>query len=297
MGIFSKNKKKEKQKEDIEQLETDVSNEVDSNSDDEEPSSDSYNETTESTKADESLDDKVDMYQSFLRGSVSDYILHLYTIIDSEDFYETILESMHRDHLKDTELPYQLYTLKSPSDEDIVRFRNGLYFFQFMMDYEPINQIPFDLDEDFKTNLLSVLYIEIFESEPLLKDYILEATAFNGDDYVADEEGNEQRVIIAPTLNIIFKPGVSEDIVIQCITKLYNQLQVYGYVVTSDSNLTEPKESDYDFSDFNQQMDAILTDDEVPQFNKDGSLKPPEEQELKKDESDDDASDDSKNEF
>ena len=148
------------------------------------------------------------------------------------------------------------------------------------MDYEPVNQIPFDLDEDFKTNLLSVLYVEIFESEPLLKDYILEATAFNGDDYVEDDKGEEQRVVIPPTLNIIFKPGVSEDIVIQCITKLYNQLQVYGYVVQSDSNLTEPKESDYDFSDFDKQMDALLTDDEVPQFNQDGSLKPLEEQKV-----------------
>lgn len=277
MGIFNRNKKKETQEEDVEQLETDISND-DSDAD----SSDSSD--------DDSLADKVDMYQSFLRGTVSDYTLHLYTIIDDENFYETILESIHRDHLKDTDLPYQLYTLTSPSDEDIVKFRNGLYFFQFMMDYEPVNQIPFDLDEDFKTNLLSVLYVEIFESEPLLKDYILEATAFNGDDYVADDEGEEQRVVIPPTLNIIFKPGVSENIVIQCITKLYNQLQVYGYVVRSDSNLTEPKESDYDFSEFNEQMDALLTDDAVPQFNKDGSLKPPKEQKI-----DNEASDKSNN--
>lgn len=274
MGIFNKNKQKETQEEDVEQLETDISND------------DSDADLSDSSNDNDSLTDKVDMYQSFLRGIVSDYTLHLYTIIDDEDFYETILESIHRDHLKDTDLPYQLYTLTSPSDEDIVKFRNGLYFFQFMMDYEPVNQIPFDLDEDFKTNLLSVLYVEIFESEPLLKDYILEATAFNGDDYVADDEGEEQRVVIPPTLNIIFKPGVSENVVIQCITKLYNQLQVYGYVVRSDSNLTEPKESDYDFSEFNEQMDALLTDDAVPQFNKDGSLKPPEEQKMDNKESD-----------
>lgn len=274
MGIFNKNKQKETQEEDVEQLETDISND------------DSDADLSDSSDDNDSLTDKVDMYQSFLRGIVSDYTLHLYTIIDDEDFYETILESIHRDHLKDTDLPYQLYTLTSPSDEDIVKFRNGLYFFQFMMDYEPVNQIPFDLDEDFKTNLLSVLYVEIFESEPLLKDYILEATAFNGDDYVADDEGEEQRVVIPPTLNIIFKPGVSENVVIQCITKLYNQLQVYGYVVRSDSNLTEPKESDYDFSEFNEQMDALLTDDAVPQFNKDGSLKPPEEQKMDNKESD-----------
>lgn len=277
MGIFSKNKKKEdieEQKKDVEveQSETDISDETTQSEDElSDPLEDDDND---------SLVDKVNMYQSFLRGIVSDYTLHLYTIIDDEAFYETILESIHRDHLKDTELPYQLYTLTSPSDEDIVKFRNGLYFFQFMMDYEPVNQIPFDLDEDFKTNLLSVLYVEIFESEPLLKDYILEATAFNGDDYVEDDKGEEQRVVIPPTLNIIFKPGVSEDIVIQCITKLYNQLQVYGYVVQSDSNLTEPKESDYDFSDFDKQMDALLTDDEVPQFNQDGSLKPLEEQKV-----------------
>lgn len=270
MGIFSKKKEQEKDVE-VEQSETDVSDE-DMQSED--------NSSNQQDVDDDSLVDKVNMYQSFLRGIVSDYTLHLYTIIDDEAFYETILESIHRDHLKDTELPYQLYTLTSPSDEDIVKFRNGLYFFQFMMDYEPVNQIPFDLDEDFKTNLLSVLYVEIFESEPLLKDYILEATAFNGDDYVEDDKGEEQRVVIPPTLNIIFKPGVSEDIVIQCITKLYNQLQVYGYVVQSDSNLTEPKESDYDFSDFDKQMDALLTDDEVPQFNQDGSLKPPEEQKM-----------------
>lgn len=270
MGIFSKKKEQEKDVE-VEQSETDVSDE-DMQSED--------NSSNQQDVDDDSLVDKVNMCQSFLRGIVSDYTLHLYTIIDDEAFYETILESIHRDHLKDTELPYQLYTLTSPSDEDIVKFRNGLYFFQFMMDYEPVNQIPFDLDEDFKTNLLSVLYVEIFESEPLLKDYILEATAFNGDDYVEDDKGEEQRVVIPPTLNIIFKPGVSEDIVIQCITKLYNQLQVYGYVVQSDSNLTEPKESDYDFSDFDKQMDALLTDDEVPQFNQDGSLKPPEEQKM-----------------
>lgn len=270
MGIFSKKKEQEKDVE-VEQSETDVSDE-DMQSED--------NSSNQQDVDDDSLVDKVNMYQSFLRGIVSDYTLHLYTIIDDEAFYETILESIHRDHLKDTELPYQLYTLTSPSDEDIVKFRNGLYFFQFMMDYEPVNQIPFDLDEDFKTNLLSVLYVEIFESEPLLKDYILEATAFNGDDYVEDDKGEEQRVVIPPTLNIIFKPGVSEDIVIQCITKLYNQLQVYGYVVQSDSNLTEPKESDYDFSDFDKQMDALLTDDDVPQFNQDGSLKPPEEQKM-----------------
>lgn len=270
MGIFSKKKEQENDVE-VEQSETDVSDE-DMQSED--------NSSNQQDVDDDSLVDKVNMYQSFLRGTVSDYTLHLYTIIDDRDFYETILESIHRDHLKDTDLPYQLYTLTSPSDEDIVKFRNGLYFFQFMMDYEPVNQIPFDLDEDFKTNLLSVLYVEIFESEPLLKDYILEATAFNGDDYVEDDKGEEQRVVIPPTLNIIFKPGVSEDIVIQCITKLYNQLQVYGYVVQSDSNLTEPKESDYDFSDFDKQMDALLTDDEVPQFNQDGSLKPPEEQKM-----------------
>ena len=270
MGIFSKKKEQEKDVE-VEQSETDVSDE-DMQSED--------NSSNQQDVDDDSLVDKVNMYQSFLRGTVSDYTLHLYTIIDDRDFYETILESIHRDHLKDTDLPYQLYTLTTPSDEAIVKFRNGLYFFQFMMDYEPVNQIPFDLDEDFKTNLLSVLYVEIFESEPLLKDYILEATAFNGDDYVEDDKGEEQRVVIPPTLNIIFKPGVSEDIVIQCITKLYNQLQVYGYVVQSDSNLTEPKESDYDFSDFDKQMDALLTDDEVPQFNQDGSLKPPEEQKM-----------------
>lgn len=271
MGIFSK-KKEQKKDVEVEQSETDISDETTQSEDElSDPLEDDDND---------SLVDKVNMYQSFLRGIVSDYTLHLYTIIDDEAFYETILESIHRDHLKDTELPYQLYTLTSPSDEDIVKFRNGLYFFQFMMDYEPVNQIPFDLDEDFKTNLLSVLYVEIFESEPLLKDYILEATAFNGDDYVEDDKGEEQRVVIPPTLNIIFKPGVSEDIVIQCITKLYNQLQVYGYVVQSDSNLTEPKESDYDFSDFDKQMDALLTDDEVPQFNQDGSLKPPEEQKV-----------------
>lgn len=270
MGIFSKKKEQENDVE-VEQSETDVSDE-DMQSED--------NSSNQQDVDDDSLVDKVNMYQSFLRGTVSDYTLHLYTIIDDRDFYETILESIHRDHLKDTDLPYQLYTLTTPSDEDIVKFRNGLYFFQFMMDYEPVNQIPFDLDEDFKTNLLSVLYVEIFESEPLLKDYILEATAFNGDDYVEDDKGEEQRVVIPPTLNIIFKPGVSEDIVIQCITKLYNQLQVYGYVVQSDSNLTEPKESDYDFSDFDKQMDALLTDDEVPQFNQDGSLKPPEEQKM-----------------
>ena len=271
MGIFSK-KKEQKKDVEVEQSETDISDETTQSEDElSDPLEDDDND---------SLVDKVNMYQSFLRGIVSDYTLHLYTIIDDEAFYETILESIHRDHLKDTELPYQLYTLTSPSDEDIVKFRNGLYFFQFMMDYEPVNQIPFDLDEDFKTNLLSVLYVEVFESEPLLKDYILEATAFNGDDYVEDDKGEEQRVVIPPTLNIIFKPGVSEDIVIQCITKLYNQLQVYGYVVQSDSNLTEPKESDYDFSDFDKQMDALLTDDEVPQFNQDGSLKPPEEQKM-----------------
>lgn len=270
MGIFSKKKEQEKDVE-VEQSETDISDETTQSED---------NSSNQQDVDDDSLVDKVNMYQSFLRGTVSDYTLHLYTIIDDRDFYETILESIHRDHLKDTDLPYQLYTLTTPSDEDIVKFRNGLYFFQFMMDYEPVNQIPFDLDEDFKTNLLSVLYVEIFESEPLLKDYILEATAFNGDDYVEDDKGEEQRVVIPPTLNIIFKPGVSEDIVIQCITKLYNQLQVYGYVVQSDSNLTEPKESDYDFSDFDKQMDALLTDDEVPQFNQDGSLKPPEEQKM-----------------
>ena len=163
MGIFSKNKKKEdieEQKKDVEveQSETDISDETTQSEDElSDPLEDDDND---------SLVDKVNMYQSFLRGIVSDYTLHLYTIIDDEAFYETILESIHRDHLKDTELPYQLYTLTSPSDEDIVKFRNGLYFFQFMMDYEPVNQIPFDLDEDFKTNLLSVLYVEIFESEP-----------------------------------------------------------------------------------------------------------------------------------
>lgn len=270
MGIFSKKKEQENDVE-VEQSETDVSDE-DMQSED--------NSSNQQDVDDDSLVDKVNMYQSFLRGIVSDYTLHLYTIIDDRDFYETILESIHRDHLKDTDLPYQLYTLTTPSDEDIVKFRNGLYFFQFMMDYEPANQIPFDLDEDFKTNLLSILYFEIFESEPLLKDYILEATAFNGDDYVEDDKGEEQRVVIPPTLNIIFKPGVSEDVVVQCITKLYNQLQVYGYVVRSDSNLTEPKESDYDFSDFDKQMGALLTDDDVPQFNQDGSLKPPEEQKV-----------------
>ena len=74
MGIFSKNKKKEdieEQKKDVEveQSETDISDETTQSEDElSDPLEDDDND---------SLVDKVNMYQSFLRGIVSDYTLHL----------------------------------------------------------------------------------------------------------------------------------------------------------------------------------------------------------------------------
>ena len=100
--------------------------------------------------------------QAFLRGQTDDYGLHMYFVIQDEDNYNDIKESMYRTHLKDTEVPYQLYTLKSNDD---AAYSSGLNFLQFTMNYDVLNNIPFEIDEDF---ILPSSFFCLISSSPQL---------------------------------------------------------------------------------------------------------------------------------
>lgn len=264
MGLFSKNKKKTDNQVDYEH-EQDETN-VDLNKSD-------LTENDQNKQSEEQeLDDKMLKKQSFLRGKWNDYDLHNYFIIDTKEEYEDILKDMRRDNLKDTDIPYQLYELHKPSEEDITRFRNGLYFFQFTMKYEQTTKIPIELDDEFKTTLLAVLYAEIFEAEPLLKDFILEASVYSGEDLIPHEDGQIEQMEIYPTLNIIFKPGVKDNPIIQSISELYNQLMIYGFVITAETDFSpEMKKIDEEWAEFDAMMDQVSGDKEAPVFNNDKS--------------------------
>lgn len=276
MGLF--NKKKKDTKEAVENKETQVELAEDQNDQEEVDVSDETKDQQESTN-DVNQNTIRPQKQAFLRGQTDDYGLHMYFVIQDEDNYNDIKESMYRTHLKDTEVPYQLYTLKSTDD---AAYSSGLNFLQFTMNYDVLNNIPFEIDEDFRTSLLSMLYFEIFEGSPLLDKEVVEATVYNGDDLLMnDESGEEEQVTVAPTLNIILNADTDEDLVINALSELYDQLAVYGYVVNKDETFNEVDEQEeLDYSEFDDNMNAIFEMDKelennnktIPQFDAKGNL-------------------------
>lgn len=268
MNLFGKKKKYDEQdakqntKEEVEHIEENDQEEMDLS-----------NENTASiTPQNEELEELMLEKESFLRGLAQNYDLHMYFPLSSETAYAEIKEAMYREHLKDTDLSFNLFKLKEPEIEGFV---NGSHFLQFSMTYEQINHVPFELDEEFKTVLLAMLYTEIFEGQPLVAQQIIEATVYSGDDMMPNEKtGEDEKVLLAPTLSIIFKPDTSEDLVLEAVAHLYDQLAVYGYVVRHENSVEIPNASDdTQLDEFEEDMKKLMATDEnidVPQFDQNG---------------------------